>query len=143
MHNAHPCDDTCWLQGVSLPATQTVPNYALLSLVYGTALLAKRVRPVNAWTSYAAVSLLDVEGNFLVVSHTLPHILPGLRCLDLVCQHTICATLALTGSLNAKECICSRVGMCVQVLAFRYTFLTSIQLLNSFTVPCVFILWAP
>ncbi|BDA51211.1 Solute carrier family 35 member F1 [Coccomyxa sp. Obi] len=79
-------------KGISLPATQTVPNYALLSLVYGTALLAKRIRPVNAWTSYAAVSLLDVEGNFLVV------------------------------------------------LAFRYTFLTSVQLLNSFTVPCVFIL---
>ena len=30
--------------------------------------------------------------------------------------------------------------MHLQVLAFRYTFLTSVQLLNSFTVPCVFIL---
>jgi hypothetical protein len=65
----------CCLQGVSLPASQTVPNYTLLSLVYGTALLAKRIRPVNAWTSYAAVSLLDVEGNFLVVSKILPCLL--------------------------------------------------------------------
>ena len=28
----------------------------------------------------------------------------------------------------------------LQVLAFRYTFITSVQLLNSFTVPCVFVM---
>lgn len=61
-------EDLICLQGVSLPASQTVPNYALLALVYGSVLLAKRIRPVNAWTSYAGVALLDVEGNFLVVS---------------------------------------------------------------------------
>ena len=57
------------MQGVSLPASQTVPSYALLALVYGGTLLVRRQRPQNSILSYAAVSLLDVEGNFLVVRY--------------------------------------------------------------------------
>lgn len=45
------------------------------------------------------------------------------------------------GKAFTTLCKCERnVCMHSQVLAFRYTFLTSVQLLNSFTVPCVFIL---
>jgi solute carrier family 35 protein F1/2 len=55
------------VQGVSLPAAQTLPNYAALALVYGSVLLFQRRKPHHGALSYAAVSLLDVEGNFLVV----------------------------------------------------------------------------
>ena len=35
--------------------------------------------------------------------------------------------------------IMSQLNACaMQVMAFRYTFITSVQLLNSFTVPCAF-----
>lgn len=64
------------LQGVSVPASQTVPNYALLALVYGFILLVRKQRPENSWASYAAVSLLDVEGNYLMVSNRLPCSMP-------------------------------------------------------------------
>ena len=56
------------MQGISLPAAQTLPNYLLLALLYGSALCLRRQRPQNGVLSYAAVSLFDVEGNFLVVS---------------------------------------------------------------------------
>lgn len=62
------------MQGVSLPASQTLPTYVLLALVYGGTLIARRQRPQNGLLSYAAVSLLDVEGNFLVVRR---HVLQG------------------------------------------------------------------
>ncbi len=59
------------LQGVSLPATQTAPNYALLTIVYGSLLLAKRQRPQNGMGGYVAVAVLEVEANFLVVHSQL------------------------------------------------------------------------
>ena len=35
----------------------------------------------------------------------------------------------------------SELHVCaMQVMAFRYTFITSVQLLNSFTVPCAFLM---
>ena len=59
------------VQGVSLPATQTVPNYALLAIVYGVLQLGRREKRQNGFGGYAAVALLDVEANFLVVSTRL------------------------------------------------------------------------
>lgn len=61
------------MQGLSLPATQTVPNYALLAIVYGTLLLLRRQKPHNFLGSYAAVAFLDVEANFLVVRSCPKH----------------------------------------------------------------------
>ncbi len=63
------------MQGVSLPATQTVPNYALLAIVYGVLQLGRREKRQNGFGGYAAVAFLDVEANFLVVSsHLNPHV---------------------------------------------------------------------
>ena len=59
------------VQGLSLPATQTVPNYALLATVYGALQLLQRRRPQNGMGGYIAVACLDVEANFLVVSRLL------------------------------------------------------------------------
>ena len=56
------------MQGLSLPAAQTIPNYALLSAVYGALQLLQRQKPRNGMGGYAAVAFLDVEANFLVVS---------------------------------------------------------------------------
>ena len=56
---------------MSLPATQTVPNYAILTIVYGTLLLSRRQRPQNGMGGYVAVAFLDVEANFLVVRSCL------------------------------------------------------------------------
>ena len=58
----------CSMQGLSLPAAQTIPNYALLSAVYGALQLLQRQKPRNGMGGYAAVAFLDVEANFLVVS---------------------------------------------------------------------------
>ena len=44
--------------------------------------------------------------------------------------------LALLQVLTDTEC----AALPAQVLAYRFTFITSVQLLNSFTIPCVFIL---
>lgn len=58
----------CSMQGLSLPAAQTIPNYALLAAVYGALQLLQRQKPQNGMGGYAAVAILDVEANFLVVS---------------------------------------------------------------------------
>ena len=68
------------MQGVSLPAAQTLPNYFLLALLYGSAVCLRRRQPHNGVLSYAAVSLFDVQGNFLVVRFDLPLFL-------LTCMH--------------------------------------------------------
>ena len=59
------------VQGVSVPATQTVPNYALLAVVYGVLQLSGREKRQNGFGGYAVVAFLDVEANFLVVSSRL------------------------------------------------------------------------
>ena len=57
------------MQGLSLPAAQTIPNYALLAAVYGALQLLQRRKPQNGLGGFAAVAFLDVEANFLVVSN--------------------------------------------------------------------------
>ena len=56
------------MQGLSLPAAQTIPNYALLAVVYGALQLLQRQKPQNGLGGYTAVAFLDVEANYLVVS---------------------------------------------------------------------------
>lgn len=75
-------------QGVSLPASQSVLNYACLAVVYCILLLRRGKRLQSAWYKYAALAAVDVLANFCLVE------------------------------------------------AYRYTTLTSVTLLDCFTVPC-------
>ena len=80
------------VQGVSLPATQTVPNYALLAVVYGVLQLGRREKRQNGFGGYAAVAFLDVEANFLVVSNCHPSICHAMGALTMqlkICWHPI------------------------------------------------------
>mmetsp|Transcript_10142 Transcript_10142/g.37128 ORF Transcript_10142/g.37128 Transcript_10142/m.37128 type:complete len:371 (+) Transcript_10142:289-1401(+) len=52
---------------VNLPTTQSAVNYLLLSVVFGTTLLARKQKVQVDWYKYAIWAFLDVEANFLVV----------------------------------------------------------------------------
>ncbi|GBF90182.1 hypothetical protein Rsub_03315 [Raphidocelis subcapitata] len=75
--------------GVAVPTSQSVLNYALLALTFGSARLARGGRLARPWWAYALLALVDVEANFLVVK------------------------------------------------AYQYTSLTSVTLLDCFTIPAV------
>ena len=76
-----------FMQGVSLPAAQSLINYVGLGLVYGSLLAWRRQRPKAEWYKYAVLAMADVLANFCVVE------------------------------------------------AYRYTSLTSVTLLDCFTIP--------
>ena len=78
----------CLLQGVSLPAAQSVVNYAALAIVYGAILLHKKQPLKGRLYTYALLAALDVLANFCLVE------------------------------------------------AYAYTSLTSVTLLDCWTVPC-------
>lgn len=55
-------------QGVSLPATQSSANYLLLAVTYASFILFKK-RPIRGATwAYAALALIDVQANMLIVA---------------------------------------------------------------------------
>eukprot|EP00887_Chlorella_sp_A99_P003924 scaffold11.g3924.t1 len=78
--------------GVSTPTLQSSLNYLLLAIVFGTLRWRHRQPLVHPLRSYAALALLDVEANFLVV------------------------------------------------LAFRFTSLTSVTILDCFSIPTAVVL---
>jgi hypothetical protein len=53
--------------GVAVPTSQSVLNYALLALTFGGARLARGGALARPWWCYALLALVDVEANFLVV----------------------------------------------------------------------------
>lgn len=53
--------------GIAIPMSQSVLNYTLLALTFGGARLAAGERLRRRWWCYAALALVDVEANFLVV----------------------------------------------------------------------------
>lgn len=79
-----------YVQGVSLPASQSVLNYTCLAVVYGSLLIRRKEKLRAELYKYAALAALDVLANFCLVQ------------------------------------------------AYRYTTLTSVTLLDCFTVPCKF-----
>lgn len=81
-------------KGINAPTSQSLANYVLLALVYGT-IFIHRKKPFKAkWYYYILLGLIDVEANFLVVK------------------------------------------------AYQYTSLTSVMLLDCWTIPCViFLTW--
>lgn len=56
------------VQGVSLPTTQSFINYILLAAVYGSILVYSKRPLQNAWYKYAALAVLDVEANYLLIT---------------------------------------------------------------------------
>ena len=76
------------LQGISLPAFQSLFNYICLALVYGSCLIARKQGIREAWWKYACLSLSECLATFSIVT------------------------------------------------AYRYTSLTSVTLLDCFTIPC-------
>ena len=56
------------IQGVSLPATQSLLNYACLALIYGTCLILRRQRIQEAWWKYACLSLSECIATFSLVT---------------------------------------------------------------------------
>ena len=56
------------IQGVSLPATQSLLNYACLALIYGTCLIIRRQKIQEAWWKYACLSLSECIATFSLVT---------------------------------------------------------------------------
>ncbi|KAK4752430.1 hypothetical protein SAY87_021228 [Trapa incisa] len=54
-------------RGINAPTSQSFLNYVLLAIVYGSIMLYRRKSLKAKWYSYAALGLVDVEANFLVV----------------------------------------------------------------------------
>jgi solute carrier family 35 protein F1/2 len=79
-------------RGVDAPTTQSLFNYILLALVYGSLLIYRGKRIQISWYIYLILAFLDVEGNYLAVK------------------------------------------------AYQYTSITSVMLLDCWTIPCVLLL---
>eukprot|EP01025_Chloroclados_australasicus_P025474 TRINITY_DN25456_c0_g2_i1.p1 TRINITY_DN25456_c0_g2~~TRINITY_DN25456_c0_g2_i1.p1 ORF type:complete len:452 (+),score=30.48 TRINITY_DN25456_c0_g2_i1:90-1358(+) len=86
------CSTVLVNQGINIPTTQSFFNYLFLSITFGIWRIKSRAPLPPRWPLYALVSLLDVEGNFLLVK------------------------------------------------AYQYTSITSVTLLDCFSLPCVMIL---
>lgn len=78
--------------GIDAPTTQSLFNYILLALVYGSLLIYRGKRIQISWYIYLLLAFLDVEGNYLAVK------------------------------------------------AYQYTSITSVMLLDCWTIPCVLLL---
>ncbi|KAK9802978.1 hypothetical protein WJX73_002803 [Symbiochloris irregularis] len=78
--------------GVSLPTTQSFINYVLLAALFGGTLVYSKRPLQNAWYKYAALAVLDVEANYLLIT------------------------------------------------AYRFTSITSVTLLDCFTIPVAVVL---
>ncbi|KAK9159467.1 hypothetical protein Syun_005808 [Stephania yunnanensis] len=81
-------------KGINAPTSQSLANYVLLAIVYGSILIYRRAKLKAKWYYYLLLALVDVEANFLVVK------------------------------------------------AYQYTSLTSVMLLDCWTIPSViFLTW--
>ncbi|KAL5703365.1 hypothetical protein ACHQM5_028464 [Ranunculus cassubicifolius] len=81
-------------KGINAPTSQSLANYVLLAVVYGTIMIYRQKKLKAKWYYYIMLGLVDVEANFLVVK------------------------------------------------AYQYTSLTSVMLLDCWTIPCViFLTW--
>jgi solute carrier family 35 protein F1/2 len=78
--------------GIDAPTTQSLLNYVLLALVYGSAMLYRGKEIQISWYWYLLLAFFDVEGNYLAVK------------------------------------------------AYQYTSITSVMLLDCWTIPCVLLL---
>ncbi|TVU49561.1 hypothetical protein EJB05_00874 [Eragrostis curvula] len=54
-------------RGINVPTSQSLLNYLLLAIVYGTILLSRRKPLQMKWYYYLVLGLVDVEANYLVV----------------------------------------------------------------------------
>ncbi|KAK3139128.1 hypothetical protein QOZ80_5AG0378220 [Eleusine coracana subsp. coracana] len=54
-------------RGINVPTSQSLLNYLLLAIVYGTILLRRRKPLQMKWYYYLVLGLVDVEANYLVV----------------------------------------------------------------------------
>lgn len=79
-------------RGIDAPTAQSLFNYILLALVYGSLLIYRGKRIQISWYIYLLLAFLDVEGNYLAVK------------------------------------------------AYQYTSITSVMLLDCWTIPCVLLL---
>ncbi|KAK3007808.1 hypothetical protein RJ639_015200, partial [Escallonia herrerae] len=79
-------------RGINAPTSQSLLNYVLLALVYGSVLIYRKKALKAKWYYYILLGLVDVEANFLVVK------------------------------------------------AYQYTSLTSVMLLDCWSIPCVILL---
>ncbi|KAL8483159.1 hypothetical protein ACS0TY_026007 [Phlomoides rotata] len=79
-------------KGINAPTSQSLLNYVLLALVYGSIMLYRRQALKSKWYYYVLLGIVDVEANFLVVK------------------------------------------------AYQYTSITSVMLLDCWTIPCVLLL---
>eukprot|EP00884_Botryococcus_braunii_P023208 jgi/Botrbrau1/9571/Bobra.0089s0025.2 len=114
------------MQGVSLPATQSSANYLLLAVIYGSYILFKRKAIRGATWAYAALALIDVQANMLIVAAFRYTSITSVTLLD-------CATIPAVMGLSyfvfraryrlghivgAGLCIC---GLAVLLLSDRTT----------------------
>ncbi|RCV32091.1 hypothetical protein SEVIR_6G236800v4 [Setaria viridis] len=79
-------------RGVNAPTSQSLLNYILLALVYGSVLLYRRQPLTIKWYYYLILGIIDVEANYIVVK------------------------------------------------SYQYTSLTSVMLLDCWSIPCVIVL---
>ncbi|KDP42859.1 hypothetical protein JCGZ_23801 [Jatropha curcas] len=79
-------------RGINAPTSQSLLNYVLLAIVYGSIMLYRRKALKAKWYYYVILALVDVEANFLVVK------------------------------------------------AYQYTSLTSVMLLDCWSIPAVMVL---
>lgn len=79
-------------RGINAPTSQSLANYVLLALVYGSILTYRKKSLKAKWYYYILLGLVDVEANFLVVK------------------------------------------------AYQYTSITSVMLLDCWSIPCVILL---
>ncbi|XP_065868754.1 uncharacterized protein [Euphorbia lathyris] len=79
-------------RGINAPTSQSLLNYMLLGIVYGSIMLYRKKALKAKWYYYAILAIVDVEANFLVVK------------------------------------------------AYQYTSLTSVMLLDCWSIPCVLLL---
>lgn len=111
-------------RGTSIPTTQSFLNYALLTsyLVF-----LRRRPPRVAWWKYAVQAVIDVEANYMVSDFT--------RAAS--CCRPPSVHLAINcGTLRSRPV--SRMPQVV--LAYRYTSITSVTLLDCFAIPCAMML---
>jgi hypothetical protein len=136
-----------------VPTSQSVLNYALLAATFGSARLAAGGRLARPWWCYAALALVDVEANFLVVKVGVaaaglgrrPAARAGGRAHAGMQRRLTDRHLGGQDGCRVPACPDDpalprprpRPRPAPRRQAYQYTSLTSVTLLDCFTIPAV------
>ncbi|KAM0884202.1 hypothetical protein ACQ4PT_031149 [Festuca glaucescens] len=101
-------------RGINAPTSQSLLNYILLALVYGSILLYRRQPLATKWYYYLILGLIDVEANYIVVKSYQYTSLTSVMLLD--CWSIPCAILLTWIFLKTKYGLRKFIGVGVCVV---------------------------